>query len=212
MLQILIERLSRVSQLDGIIVATTVNETDDPVVALAERMNVNHYRGSEHDVLGRVLEAAQTHDADIIVEMTGDNPLLDPVITASVIDDYLEGGADYVSNALAPRSFPIGMDTQVFATKILADVARRTNEPDDREHVSLYIYNNPDRYRVREHKAPTAFHAPDIRLTLDTPEDLVRIRHIYETLCPANPEFGLADILSLLREGQTEKSPLADAG
>lgn len=212
MLQILIERLSRVPQLDGLIVATTTNADDDPVAALARRMGVHHYRGSEHDVLGRVLEAAQAHDVDIIVEMTGDNPLLDPAISSSVIDDYLAGGADYVSNTLSPRSFPIGMDTQVFATDILADVARRTNAPDDREHVSLYIYSNPDRYRIREVKAPPQFHAPEVRLTLDTPEDLIRIRGIYERLHPENPEFGLADILALLREDRGADTRLADAG
>ena len=212
MLQILIERLSRVPQLDDIIVATTVNATDDPVAALADTMGVKHYRGSEHDVLGRVLEAAQAHDVDIIVEMTGDNPLLDPGISSTVIDDFLRGGADYVSNTLAPRSYPIGMDTQVFRTKTLQDVASRTNAPDDREHVSLYMYSNPDTYRIRTVQASGSHRAPDARLTLDTAEDYERIRTIYEALAPENPEFGLTDILDFLKRGRSEAAALTDVG
>lgn len=204
MLELMVERLRRVPRLDGIIIATTTNATDDPIAALAERLNVGIFRGSENDVLSRVLEAAQVNLVDLIVEMTGDCPLIDPEIVTSVIDVYLESNVDYVSNALAPRTYPVGMDTQVFSTKILADVARRTSQPDDLEHVSLYIYGNSDIYRIKEVRAPVAFHAPDVHLTLDTPEDMNLICDIFERLYPVNPQFGLAEILALLRDTGTD--------
>ncbi len=198
MLELMVERLRPVPGIDDIIIATTTNTTDDPVVALAERLGVAWFRGSEHDVLSRVLDAAQANAVDVIVEMTGDCPLVDPGVVQQTIDDYWRGGADYVSNALEPRTYPVGMDTQVFATTVLADVAERTNEPDDHEHVSLFIYNNPDIYKVRRLAAPGHHHAPQQRLTLDTTDDLMLIRDIFENLYPANPAFGLTEILNFL--------------
>lgn len=198
MLAHMIERLQRAPRLDGIIVATTVNDTDDPVVELAEHLGVGCYRGSEHDVLGRVLSAAQANDVDLIVETTGDCPLIDPAIVSDVIEYYLARNVDYVSNALAPRTYPVGMDAQIFATDILADVAQRTDAPDDREHVSLFIYNNPDLYEVAAMTAPPHHQAPEMRLTLDTPEDLELIRRVFSALYPTNPEFDLSDMLAFL--------------
>ncbi|MBT5572348.1 MAG: glycosyltransferase family protein [Alphaproteobacteria bacterium] len=198
MLAHMIARLQRVPQLDDIIVATTVNATDDPVAELAEQLGVGCYRGSEHDVLDRVLSAAQANNVDLIVETTGDCPLIDPAIVSEVTEYYLAGDADYVSNALAPRTYPVGMDTQIFATHILADVAQRTDAPDDREHVSLFIYNNPDLYKIAAVTAPHHHQAPETRLTLDTPEDLKVIRRVFEALYPAKPNFDLSDMLTFL--------------
>ena len=90
------------------------------------------------------------------------------------------------------------MDTQIFATDILADVARRTDAPDDREHVSLFIYNNPDLYKVAAVKAAPHHTAPEMRLTLDTPDDLKLIRRVFEALYPTNPEFDLSDMFTFL--------------
>ena len=127
MLEHMVERLRRVSLLEDIIIATTTNAQDDPVIKLAEKLRVRWYRGSEHDVLGRVLAAAKKNQVDIIVETTGDCPLIDPDIVSTAIETFASSNVDYVSNALEPRSYPTGMDTQVFATSILADVASRTN-------------------------------------------------------------------------------------
>jgi Spore coat polysaccharide biosynthesis protein F, CMP-KDO synthetase homolog len=197
-LELMIERLKRVPSLDGIVVATTTNATDDPVVALAERLGVGWYRGSEEDVLTRVLEAARAHAVDVIVETTGDCPLIDPDVVERCIAVYREGGADYVSNFLE-RDYPIGMETQVFATEILADVARRTDDPGDHEHVSLFIYRHPELYRLRDVPAPPELSDPELRLTLDTPADDALLGRIFGHLYPARPAFTLADILALLQ-------------
>jgi spore coat polysaccharide biosynthesis protein SpsF len=197
MLELMIERLKRVPSLDGIVVATTTNATDDPVAALANRLGVGIWRGSEDDVLSRVLDAAVHHRIDVIVETTGDCPLIDPTAVEDCIRVYRAAKVDYVSNVLE-RSYPVGMDTQVFATSILADVARRTDDPADREHVSLYIYRHPEIYSLRNVPAPPALARPDLALTLDTPEDYRLIGAVFEALYPKNPAFALADVLAFL--------------
>jgi len=199
MLALMIERLKRVPDVDKIIVATTTKPADDPIVALAEQENVDHYRGSEDDVLLRVLEAAQQHGIDVIVETTGDCPLIDPGTIHEIIETYRSSGADYVSNVIE-RSYPIGMDTQVFATDILADVASRTDDPQDHEHVSLYIYHHPEIYRLKNVLAPAELTAPDWRLTLDTPEEYTLIKSVFEALYPDNPAFSLADMFALFKD------------
>lgn len=197
MLELMIERLRRVPSLDAIAIATTVNAADDPIEDLAKRLSVGCYRGSEEDVLQRVLDTAQFYEADIIVQLTGDCPLIDPEIIEHTIQRYLQSNVDYAANTLT-RTYPIGMDTTVFATDILADVAGRTNDPTDREHVSLFIYRHPELYSLENYAAPRALTYPEMRLTLDTPEDLELIRAIFERLYPKNPEFTLNDILVFL--------------
>ena len=199
MLQHMIERLQRVPSLDGIVVATTGNDTDVPIVELAQRMGVGFFQGSEYDVLLRVLHSARAYDIDVIVEMTGDCPLIDPVLVEDCIRGYQVAGVDYVSNVLE-RTYPRGMDTQVFATEVLADVADRTDDPEDHEHVSIFIYSHPEIYSLKNMAGPPELTNPGLGLTLDTPEDLELIRRIFEILYPDNPNFTLADVLAVLKD------------
>ncbi len=199
MLALMIERLKRVPNIDKIIVATTSKTVDDEIVELAESVGVDFYRGSEDDVLSRVLEAAQHHGIDLIVETTGDCPLIDPETVDRVIETYHQSNVDYCSNVLV-RSYPIGMDTQVFATDILSDVAKRTDDPQDREHVSLYIYNHPELYSLKNVLSPQELTAPEWRLTLDTLDDYTLIKIIFEILYPHKPAFSLTDMFTLLKD------------
>jgi len=199
MLQHMIERLQRVPSLDGIVVATTGNDADVPIVNLAQRMGVGFFQGSEYDVLLRVLHSARAYDIDVIVEMTGDCPLIDPALVEDCIRGYQVAGVDYVSNVLE-RTYPRGMDTQIFATEVLADVADRTDDPEDHEHVSIFIYSHPEIYSLKNMPGPPELTNPGLGLTLDTPEDLELIRRIFEILYPDNPNFTLADILAVLKD------------
>jgi spore coat polysaccharide biosynthesis protein SpsF len=196
-LQVMVERLKYVAQLDEIVIATTTNESDDAVAGLAKRLGVGIWRGSEDDVMGRVLDAAKAHGADVIVELTGDCPLIDPIIVSRVIQYYQGAKIDYVSNVLT-RTFPIGMDVQVFATKVLADAEKRTNDPDDRENVSLYIYRHPDLYSLDNVRAWGAEARPDLRLTLDEEEDLFVLRSIHQALQSGGMDYSLREIISYL--------------
>ena len=198
MLALMVERLRQVPSLDGIVIATTINATDDPIQDLCDRLGVGCWRGSEDDVLSRVLDAATHFGADVIVETTGDCPLIDPGIVQACVTRYRQLGVDYLSNVLE-RGFPIGMDTQVFATRILADVAARTQDPVDHEHVSLYIYRHPELYTLANVAALPHQCDPELRLTLDTAQDLELITKIFDALYPTNPRFNLDDILAVLK-------------
>jgi spore coat polysaccharide biosynthesis protein SpsF len=197
MLELLIERLRRARRLDQIVVATTDNPADNPIEELARRLGAGCFRGSEDDVLDRVLRAAQSVAADVIVEITGDCPLIDPEVIDRLVEVYLTHNYDYVANVLK-RTYPDGLDAQVFATALLADVASRTHDPADREHVSLYIYEHPEHYRLHNVESDLPEKYWHLRLTLDTPQDFDLIAAIYDELYPKDPAFTLGDVLRLL--------------
>lgn len=197
LLSYMIERLKQCTTFDDIIIATTTNSTDDVLVELAKKENVKCYRGSELDVLGRVLNALEHFNIDLMVETTGDCPLIDTAIVDSVVNSYLEWNFDYVSNTLSP-GYPRGLACQVFSTELLRKVASLTQDPVDREHVSFYIYQHPEKYRLGDVKAPPRHCDPDLRLTVDTPEDFEVIKLIIENLYPQKPHFNLDDILAFL--------------
>lgn len=194
----IIDRLQKSQHLNGIVVATTDLPTDDPIRACAAAEGASVFSGSEDDVLDRTLKAAQSVGADIIVQITGDCPLIDAAVVDRTIAAYLAQRPDYAYNRLV-ETYPNGMDTEVFATAILAEVATLTNDPTDHEHVSLYIYEHPERYRLLNVPAPPEHHWPELRLTLDTREDYECIRAVYDALYPSNPTFGLTDTLNWLR-------------
>jgi spore coat polysaccharide biosynthesis protein SpsF len=196
-LALMVERLRRVPALDGIVVATTDNVTDDPIAALAARLGIGCFRGSEEDVLARVLGAAEAHGIDVIVETTGDCPLIDPAIVERTIGAYRASGVDYTSNVLR-RTYPIGMDTQVFARSVLADVAGRTDDPFDHEHVSVFIYRHPERYSLLNVAAPARQTDPALRLTLDTADDLALLRSLADDALAGDAGAGLDSILAAL--------------
>ncbi|MCX5666808.1 MAG: glycosyltransferase family protein [Candidatus Omnitrophica bacterium] len=198
-LELIIERLKRSKLIDEIVVATTINPDCDAIEGLAKRLSVGCFRGSEEDVLDRVLKAAKAYNADIIVELTGDETLIDPVIVDTVIDYYHKNNFDYVSNIL-DRKYPRGLDTQVFAVGILDEVSRLTNDPADRENVSLYIYEHPERYRLGSVKAPEELNHPDWRWTLDTKEDFEFLKIIYEALYKVKKDFDSYDVLDFLKK------------
>lgn len=198
MLALMVERVLRAPSIQGVVVCTTVNPTDDPVETLCRELGIGCWRGSEDDVLQRVLDGAKAHGIDTIVELTGDCPLIDPAVIEEAVAAYKASGADYCANVLQ-RSYPIGMDTQVFATAVLDDVNRRTQDPVDHEHVSLFIYRHPEIYSLHGVVAPPALTDPELRLTLDTAADFELIDRVFNRLHPANPAFGLGDILALLQ-------------
>ncbi len=197
-LERLIERLRRSEYLNEIVVATTINKADNPIVELADKLRVKHFRGSEEDVLGRVLGAARSVDADIIAEVTGDCPLVDWRLIDKGIEEFFSRKADYASNLINP-SFPIGFDVQVFPTAVLAEVDELTHDPIDRTHVSYYIYNHPEKYKLHNWQADASCHWPDLRVTLDEKEDYELLNIIFEKLLPRNEDFSASDVIIFLK-------------
>ncbi|MBK6770861.1 MAG: glycosyltransferase family protein [Ignavibacteria bacterium] len=205
-LQILTERLKRSKLSDEIVIATTVNELDESIAEFGKRLNVKVFRGSEEDVLGRVVGAAEFADGDVIVEITGDCPLMDPEVIDFVIENYLSNIPlfDYVTNIgyvnNETREIPIGMDVRVFTYKDLKHISEITDDPEDREHVSLYFFRTgKDKYKLYNVKTPDKWKRDyEVRLALDTEEDFEFIKSVYEGLTINKSDFNLEDILNYL--------------
>jgi spore coat polysaccharide biosynthesis protein SpsF len=197
MLALMIERVNRARTLDAVVVAIPDTPQDDVVESAAAEAGANVFRGSEEDVLSRVVGAATANRADVIAELTGDCPLHDAAIIDDVVSDYLQGGADFVGN-IHPYSTPRGTDVRVFSTDALAEIERSSTDAADREHVSLHFWEHPERYRLRNVVSNLPEDAAEIRLTVDTEEDFRLVTAIYEELYPQNPEFTIADVIDLL--------------
>jgi spore coat polysaccharide biosynthesis protein SpsF len=198
MLAHLVERLKAVPSVDAIVIATTINQADQPIVDFAHNAMINCFRGSENNVMARVLGAAESAAADVIVEITGDCPIIDPDIVEQTIRMFLHHSVDYMSNAVI-RSYPDGMDAQVFSLEALRNASQRTDNPLDLEHVSRYIYQHPNEYRIGHLVAPPSLHWPELGLTLDEEDDYRLLKKIIETLGQSDPLFGCHKVISLLR-------------
>lgn len=199
LLEYQIERLRRVKLADEIVIATTTNETDEPIIELCDRLTIPYFRGPEEDVLSRYHGAAKAHQVDVVVRVTSDCPLIDPQVIDSVIQFYISHQAeyDYVSNCLE-RSYPRGMDTEVFSFHALHEAFLEATAQPEREHVTPFIYRHPERYRLAQvtYSENQSHH----RWTVDTPEDFELIKRIIEALYPKFPEFTLEYCLNLLEQ------------
>lgn len=197
LLAYLIERLKRVKRASKLVIATTENENDLPIVTCGKNLSVDVFRGSENDVLSRYLAAAREMKADIIVRITADCPLIDPVIIDDAIHGFLQGSCDYFSNVLK-RTFPRGMDVEVFSRKALEEANLKAKLPSEREHVTLYIYRHPEHFQIKNFEREKD--DSHLRLTVDTQEDFILIEKMIHALYRNNPHFGLVDMLDLLKK------------
>lgn len=195
LLEYQIDRLHRVQFADELVIATTTNATDEPIVELCDRLSIPYFRGSEEDVIARYHGAAKAHHADVVVRVTSDCPLIDPQVIDRVIQSYIDDRYDYVSNCIE-RTYPRGMDTEVFSFKALNEAFLEATAKPDREHVTPFIHRQPDRYKLGSvlYNKNCSQH----RWTVDTPEDFDLIQKILEAIYPQNPEFRLEDCLEWL--------------
>ncbi len=196
MLERVIARLTRTRTLNDIVVATTVKPSDDVIWEKSIEHSWPCFRGSEGDLLDRYYKAASLPQADIVVRITSDCPLIDPEIVDQVVEFFLahRHELDYVSNAIHPRTFPLGLDTEVMSFRALERAWREDQNPAWREHATPYIYKTPGAFRI------SAFNATVdrsfMRWTVDTLEDLSFVRKIFEHF--KHDEFGWMDVLALL--------------
>lgn len=199
LLEYQIERLQRVKLADEIVIATTTNDTDQAIIDLCDCLSIPYYRGSEDDVLARYHGAAISYQADVVVRVTSDCPVIDPQVIDQVIQFYVDAYPkyDYVSNCLE-RTYPRGMDTEVFAFKSLDQAFQQAIDQLDREHVTPFIHRNPDRYQLG--KVTNSKKLNNHRWTVDMPEDFELIKKIIESLYPINLNFSLEDCLELLSQ------------
>jgi spore coat polysaccharide biosynthesis protein SpsF len=196
MLERELDRIRAAESIDEIVVATTGNASDDPVAELARRQGARVFRGDERDVLSRYLGAAAEADADVVVRVTADCPLLDP----GVVDRFvhaLDPGVDYASNVVE-RTFPQGLDCEALHRDVLERVGRLATSPAAREHVTWLIYaERPELFVRRDVTDPED--NSDLSWTVDRPEDLERVRELYANFGLAERTPPYSDLIAAVR-------------
>jgi spore coat polysaccharide biosynthesis protein SpsF len=175
-----VERCKK-SNVDEIIIATSKNSENDVIEKFCKSNNFTCFRGSEEDVLNRYYEVAKKFNLDIIVRVTGDCPLVSPELINEIIMKFNKEKVDYMSNVVK-RSFPRGLDVEIFLFSALEKANRKVKEKFQREHVTPFIYNNHELFRIAHLIAKGPLNRPDIRICVDTEEDLKLVKIIYAEL------------------------------
>lgn len=192
-----INRVRQAKCVDEIVIATTLSPSDDPICDLATQEGVVHYRGSELDVLERYYYSAQSSQADKIIRITSDCPLIDPGVIDATYELFETSEADFVSNTLT-RTFPRGLDVEIFNFNILEEAYREAISPEHREHVTAFMYTNPQRFSIAQYTFPSD--ESRYRWTLDTTEDWELIQHIYKYLGETHAYAEWTAVLRLMKD------------
>ena len=204
MLEFMIKRVLQSKKVNQVVVATTTNKSDDSIVELCKKLNIDFYRGSEEDVLKRVFETHKYFKSDIVVELTGDCPLIDPKIIDSCINFYLNNNFEYVSNAHV-RSFPDGFDTQVFSFELLKKINSLAKSDYDRENVTSFVYKDIQKsnFKIKAIIADEKNYWPDLRVTLDDQGDYHLIKAIINEFYPKKKfNFECFEIINFLKSNK----------
>ena len=212
MLVRVVERVRRARRVDRVVVATTTEDQDDPVAELCAQRGYACARGSLYDVLDRYVQAARAFDADAIVRITADCPVIDPQLIDLCVDEFRKAGADFAATRLPPpwpRTYPIGEDVEVVRRAALERAWQEADRPHQREHVMPFFYEGlpivPLAVPLAQLDSPRGFHlallnhVPDcgaFRWTVDTPEDLELLRQVYARF-DNRDSFGWTEVLAL---------------
>jgi spore coat polysaccharide biosynthesis protein SpsF len=180
MLERVVSRVRRAGTIDRVLVATTVEDRDRPLVEMCDELGVDVWRGSENDVLDRYRGAAAATGAGTVVRITSDCPFIDPGVIDRVVGAFRAAApaVDYASNIAPVRCWPRGLDTEVFSFAALDRAWREDRDPALREHVTPYIYRHPETFRLLNvtMDADASVH----RWTVDTPEDFALAAAVYD--------------------------------
>ena len=194
-LDYVIERLKFSDKINDVILATTTDKKDDVLETYAIEREVRYFRGSKEDVLSRYYHTAKKYGGEIIVRITSDCPLIDPEIVDNVINKHIDNKADYTSNVIK-RTYPRGLDTEVFNFDVLSEAYKNANEKYQQEHVTSYMIEHPEKFKLQNIEAKGKLKRPDIRITVDTEEDFELIKKII--LHFNNLNFKTEDIIGFL--------------
>tara|TARA_B100001248_G_C27264307_1_gene399966 strand:- start:60 stop:821 length:762 start_codon:yes stop_codon:yes gene_type:complete len=211
MLERLINRIKMSKYIDQIVVATAIESVDDILQSWCERNNIRCFRGSECNVLGRLLDAANKYNANHIVEVLGDNPLVHSDIIDSCVELYLKGNYDYVATLTneyqkvdkSLKRFPVGVRAQVFNLNVLKKCSQIARNDFDREHPSTLISSNPDLFKTGFITAVNEYancNKPNITFAVNKPNNLIFIEKIFSTCLKNNKNFSVAEAIHVLEE------------
>jgi len=197
-LQQVIRRLKLSKLTDEIVVATTTEQPDDVVVKVASQESVKSFRGSKENVLERYYLAAMEYNLEVIVRITSDCPCIDPIVVDEIINEHLKTGSDYTSNTMI-RTFPVGLDVEVFNFKALEKAYHNGKGKMEKEHVTFYFHTTARDLFKTTSVTSSEFNEPDIRITLDTQEDYALLCAIFDYLYPKNEFFTSQDLINLFK-------------
>lgn len=200
MLWHVVNRVRRAMLVDEVVVATTIDPSDDPIEEYCLQNHIEFYRGSLFDVLDRYYQCAVEFQADVVVRITADCPVIDPEVIDLTIREFVERGVDFAANRLPPpwhRTYPIGLDTEVCTMAALHKAWQQAVEKHEREHVMPYLYETSGRFKI--HQVNTSPDYGGMRWTVDTPEDLMFIREVFKAF-GGRDDFSWMEILKLVQE------------
>ena len=192
-----LERLQSSARIDGLVVATSTDASDDPLAELLESENITYRRGSLTDVADRFLRVAREFQPDSIVRLTADCPLADPAVIDAIIGAHLDSGADYTSNVIE-RTYPQGLDAECVTMAAFEKLLSTSLTEAEHEHVTLGLYSRPDQFRL--HSVTQMVNRSELRWTVDLPEDLEFVRVVYDALYDGNPAFDQEDLVAWLTD------------
>lgn len=196
-----VERTRHARNIDKIIVATSTEPSDDAIVQVCEERGYSFFRGSHDDVLERYFGAAGAYHVDTVVRLTCDNPLIDPDIVDEVIDAFQKEKCDYMSNVLpGERTYPRGLDVEIFSFEALRKAQESAREAYEREHVTPYIHENKTgEFHIGKMVEAKALYArPQYRFALDYPEDYELISGLYERFYAPGNIVSVQDVIAFL--------------
>lgn len=196
MLEHIVERLKKSKRLDEIIIATSDLPEDKVLLEFAKERGYKISTGSVHDVLSRYLKVAREAKTDYVVRICADCPLIDPEVVDEVVKRHLGSKADYTCNFI-DRTFPIGLDAEIMSIEILEKEASLAKEGHQREHVTIFIREHPEMFKMQNVEAKGILKRPDLRLTVDTMDDMKLIRRIYSELYNGKDIVNTKDVIKL---------------
>jgi glutamate-1-semialdehyde 2,1-aminomutase/spore coat polysaccharide biosynthesis protein SpsF len=191
-----VNRVSYSKYISQIVIATSTNPKDDEIEKFAKKYKLKVFRGSENDCLDRYYKAAKKYKADIIARITADCPLICPEIIDRVIAEFKKNNSDYVSNSII-RTFPDGVDVEVFSFETLKKAWKETKDPVEREHVTVYIRNS-GKFKIKNVVNDKPVNPQEYKWSVDRIEDLEFVREVYKHLYKDNEIFSYDDIMDLL--------------
>jgi spore coat polysaccharide biosynthesis protein SpsF len=197
LLELMVERVRRSRSVDEVVVATTVHPPDRAIIDLCRRIGCPAHAGPVEDIAERLSGAVRAAGGDVVVQLTGDCPLVDPDHIDRTVELLIGGDFDYAGNNL-DGGFSIGFDVRAFTLAALDRAMTLSDDPIDRVHGSYFIHRRPDLFRHGSWTAEGAARRPDLRLTVDEPGDYELIRRVFEALTPTKPAFDAMDVVNLM--------------
>lgn len=191
-----IERLKHSRRIDHLVVATSNHESDNELFEICQEYDIPCFRGDLDDVLDRFYQVAKLYNPEHIVRITGDCPLIDPILMDEIIEFHINGNYDYTSNTIEP-TFPDGLDVEVFKYSCLVEAKKNAKLPSEKEHVTPYIRQNPSN---KKGSFKNKIDLSNYRWTVDEPLDFVLVEKIYEALYQEDGLFTTKDVLNYLEK------------